>query len=471
MQTPKAWSKSALKPAREFPLTSLSVIAGKIPQGLRGTLYRNGPGRLQRGDRRVGHWFDGDGAILGVHFSEGEAKATYRYVQTAGYLQEEAANRFLFPNYGMTVPGGFWKNWGKETKNAANTSVIAFSDRLLALWEGGHPYALDRETLKTLGIDDLSGLKKGMTFSAHPKVDPQTEEIFNFGVKAGVKGTLFLYKLDRAGKIQQQGSTQIPGFPFIHDFVLAGSYLVFFISPVRIDVLPIALGLQSYSDALRWKPELGTQILIFDRATLSLISRGEGDPWFQFHHSNGCVDSDGSVVVETVAYEDLHINQFLKEVAQGQTQTEAKGTLWQVRLDPQTGRILAREQLLDRGCEFPQVAPQSVGQPWRYTYLSTHREGVNIREEIFGAISCFDRKTGRLTVADTGENHYPSEPIYASDALDPQQGWILTAIYNGDRESGEVWIYDRDRMGEEPVCKLQLPHPIPIGFHGTWKGF
>ncbi|MBE9115282.1 carotenoid oxygenase family protein [Lusitaniella coriacea LEGE 07157] len=470
MPTQKAWSKSLLKPAREFPLTLLSIIEGKIPQGLRGTLYRNGSGRLQRGNCRVGHWFDGDGAILAVHFAEEEAKATYRYVQTAGYRQEEAANRFLFPNYGMTAPGLFWQKWLKEVKNVANTSVLAVSDRLLALWEGGSPHALDRETLETLGIDDLSGLKKGMTFSAHPKVDPQTGEIFNFGVKAGAKGTLLLYKLDRAGKIQQQGSAQIPGFPFIHDFLLAGSYLVFFIPPVRVNVFPVALGLQSYSDALQWKPELGTQILIFDRATLSLISRSEGDPWFQFHHSNAFVDRDGCIIAEMVAYEDFRINQYLEEIARGQTQTIAKGTLWQVRLDPQTGRILAREQLLDRGCEFPQVAPQSVGQPWRYTYLSTHREGVKGGEEIFGAIGCFDRKTGELTLADTGENHYPSEPIYAPDALNPQQGWLLTVVYNGDRDSGEVWIYDRDRLQEEPVCKLQLPHPIPIGFHGTWKG-
>lgn len=58
------------KPAREFPLTSLAILSGEIPEGLQGTLYRNGPARLVRGDWRVGHWFDGDGAILAVHFRE-----------------------------------------------------------------------------------------------------------------------------------------------------------------------------------------------------------------------------------------------------------------------------------------------------------------------------------------------------------------------------------------------------------------
>ena len=44
----KTWAHAISQPAKEFPLSQLPIISGKIPQGLRGTLYRNGPGRLQR---------------------------------------------------------------------------------------------------------------------------------------------------------------------------------------------------------------------------------------------------------------------------------------------------------------------------------------------------------------------------------------------------------------------------------------
>ncbi|MHC5827101.1 MAG: carotenoid oxygenase family protein, partial [Nostoc sp.] len=81
----KGWAGAIAQPAKEFPLTQLPILSGKIPDGLRGTLYRNGPGRLERGDNRVGHWFDGDGAILAVNFTEGTATGVYRYVQTSGY--------------------------------------------------------------------------------------------------------------------------------------------------------------------------------------------------------------------------------------------------------------------------------------------------------------------------------------------------------------------------------------------------
>ena len=139
----QAWSKAVKQTAREFSLTPLSILSGTIPEGLRGSLYRNGPGRLERNGARVGHWFDGDGAILAVHFTSDGAKAVYRYVKTEGYQLEEKANQYLFPNYGMKAPGFFWNNWVKDVKNAANTSVLSLPDKLLALWEGGYPHSLN----------------------------------------------------------------------------------------------------------------------------------------------------------------------------------------------------------------------------------------------------------------------------------------------------------------------------------------
>jgi len=37
----KAWAKSLEKPAVEFSETQLTLLSGKIPEGLRGSLYRN----------------------------------------------------------------------------------------------------------------------------------------------------------------------------------------------------------------------------------------------------------------------------------------------------------------------------------------------------------------------------------------------------------------------------------------------
>ena len=467
--TRKAWAKAIAQPAKEFAPTPLPVLSGKIPEGLRGSLYRNGPGRLERGGARVGHWFDGDGAILGVHFTDAGAMGLYRYVQTSGYQDESQQGQFLYPNYGMTAPGPIWKRWGKLVKNAANTSVLALPDRLLALWEGGNPHALDLETLETQGTDQLGQLGKGAPYSAHPKVDPKTGEIFNFGVALGVTPTLKVYKSDRTGRIIQQGSVPLDGLPVLHDFALAGQYLVFFVSPVRVNLLTAGIGLKSFSDAMEWQPAKETQIIVFDRETLSLVSRGETEPWYQWHFSNGFVDTDGSVVVDFVRYADFQTNQYLKEVATGQTHTPAKGTLYSARLNPQTGKVTQLHELLDKACEFPVVPDQVVGQVSPVTYLSVFRDGVDIAQELLGAIARFDRATDTLTVADLGENRYPSEPIHATDALNPEQSWVLTVVYDGNSETSEVWVYNSEALDREPACRLGLPSVIPFSFHGKWK--
>ncbi|MGK7953754.1 MAG: carotenoid oxygenase family protein [Crocosphaera sp.] len=463
------WSQAIAKPGEEFPLKPLPILSGEIPDGLKGTLYRNGPGRLERGSQKVGHWFDGDGAILAIHLTEKGAEATYRYVQTAGYQKEAKANQFLYPNYGMTVPGPFWNNWGKKVKNAANTSVLALPDKLLALWEGGNPHALDLENLETKGLDNLHNLTEKQPFSAHPKIDHKTGNIYNFGISLGAKITLNLYQSDSTGKVIKKSDYTLEGLRLIHDFVLAGAYIIFFVPPVCIKLLPTALGLSSFSDAMEWKPELGTEILIFDRDSLSFVSKGKAAPWFQWHYSNGCVNQEGNILVEFVRYSDFATNQNLKELATGNITTPAKGTLWEVEIDPKKATVIRQEQRLDRGSDFPIVPSHQTGQNWRYTYLSVHRDNADLSQEIFGAIARYDRQLKQITVADMGENRYPSEPIFVPKNPNSEQGWVLTVVYDGNDHHSELRIYDSEGLENSSLCRLELPHVIPMGFHGTWK--
>lgn len=466
--TKNAWANAFSQPAQEFPATPLTVLSGSIPEGLRGSLYRNGPGRLQRGTTRVGHWFDGDGAILGVHFTDAGATGLYRYVQTVGYQEEEIKGEFLYGNYGMTAPGPVWNQWFKPIKNAANTSVLALSNKLLALWEGGNPYVLDLLTLETKGTDNLSQLEANAPYSAHPKIDQQTGEIFNFGVAAGINAILRVYKSDVTGRIIKQNSVQLDGLPLVHDFAMAGQYLVFFVPPVRVNLLPTALGLSSYSDALEWQANKATQILIFDRETLDLVSRSEAEPWFQWHFGNSFVDKDGAINIEFVRYADFQTNQYLKEVATGETHTKTKGTLWRSRFNPNTAKMLELAEVFPKSCEFPVVPSHSIGD-LASTYLVVHRDQVDTSKEMYNAIAKLDYKTDIVTITDLGENRYPSEALYIPDARNHQQGWVITVVYDGNSDTSEVVIFDSNRLNEESVCRLSLPAVIPHSFHGTWQ--
>ncbi len=466
MKTTTYWSEAITKPGIEFPLTPLEVLEGKIPPEIEGgSLYRNGPALLQRGDQRVGHWFDGDGAILGVHFNQGIARATYRYVQTKGYLAESQAQRYLYTNYGFKLTGPIWSNWGKEVKNSANTSVLALPDRLLALWEGGNPYALDLKTLTTKGMDQLDGtLKPNEPYSAHPKVDYQSGEIYNFGLVFGLKSTLNLYKSNKEGRILKKAHIHLMGNPpLIHDFVLAGPYLVFFIPPVNIDIWPVLLGTSTFSDSMYWQKSKSTQILIIERESLNLIARGETEPFFQWHFSNGYLSDAGHLVIEFVSYEDFKTNQYLKEVATGTTQTLARSSLSRMMINPFTAEVLAIEKLLERQCEFPNVPSQRVGKSWRHTYLSLQRDNEPSAQELLNTIGSFNQDTGELSVADLEEDTYPTEAIH----IEPN--YLLSVIYKGKQETSEVQIFKSDDIKQGAICRLALPEVIPPGFHGCWR--
>jgi all-trans-8'-apo-beta-carotenal 15,15'-oxygenase len=73
-----------------------------------------------------------------------------------------------------------------------------------------------------------------------------------------------------------------------------------------------------------------------------------------------------------------------------------------------------------------------------------------------------------MAIADLGENCYPSEPILVPSQDHPEQGWILTVVYDGNTDQSEVRIYHSDRLADKPICRLALPSVIPPGFHGTW---
>lgn len=459
------WSRAIATPAIEFGPTPLPIIEGQIPADLRGSLYSNGAGRLQRSQQRVDHWFDGDGGILAIHFSDDGVTGLYRYVQTQELQAEETANQYLYGGYSQRAPGPLWKRWGAKPKNAANTSVLALPDRLLALWEAGNPHALDLDTLETIGLEDFDTLQPGQPYSAHPKQDPKTGEIYNFGVVFGRKNYIQLYRSNASGQILQQGQIPIPRISLIHDFVLAGPYLVFIIPPINLSLLPILLGTQGFSDAMRWHPQHGTQIIVVDRHTLQEISRFDTDPWYQWHFGNGYQAADGAVIIDYVRYEDFNTNQWLKEFVTGYPVTQASSQLYRLQLDVVAGKVLSNEPLFDLDCEFPIVPPQEVGQHHKSLFFCYNSQNIN--EEFFDSIAHLDPDSGRSSLMQFTPGCYPIEPIYVPNPHG--SGWILTIVFDGNKDQSTVQILPADNLDAGPICILELPEIIPFGFHGTWQ--
>ena len=469
---PKAWAKAFEQPATPFDRQPLRLLEGSIPTELKGTFYQNGAARFSRGHAQVGHWFDGDGAILAVKFGEGHAQACYRYIATEGYRAETEAGEFLKGGYGMLSPQPWIRRLGsplnQAVKNVANTAVLALPDRLLALWEAAPPHGLDLQTLETLGPDDLGSLKPTQGYSAHPRQDPKTGEIFNFGTEAGPVTKLHLYRSDRNGKILQRSAYNLDGVPLIHDMVLAGRYLVFCISPVRLKLLPALLQVRSFSDSLDWQPKKGTEIWIFDCDSLERISRCTAPPWFQWHFANGCLDQ-GEIILQLVRYPDFRSNGLLATVPTGVLPMDLGGELWQLRIDPQTAQLLEQSCLYGQTCEFPTLMPAEIGHQPSHLYFNAHRPEGNVEGELMAALAQLDMQSGKLVRFDFGANRYIASPICVpAPSGGPGLGWVMAVIFDGENNHSELWVFEAGAVGRGAIARLALPQVIPFGFHGTW---
>lgn len=76
-----------------------------------------------------------------------------------------------------------------KIRTTANTNVIHFNGKLLALKEDAPLYALDLHTLETTGLYDFDRQFPSLIFTAHPKFDPRIGEMLCFGYEAKGDGT------------------------------------------------------------------------------------------------------------------------------------------------------------------------------------------------------------------------------------------------------------------------------------------
>lgn len=274
-------------------------VEGELPEGLTGTLYRNGPGRWEdHTGRPLHHLFDGDGMISAFRIQSGEVRYRNRYVRTP-HFRGRGTTRHL----GTDAAGGWLANIGSFPPNLANTNVVEHAGHLYALWEGGPPHEVDPETLETLGIRRFSGeLHWAGTYSAHPCLCPSSGEMFNFGVEFVPTPHLRVYRTDRHGKLRHYRSASLPYVAMVHDFAITERHLVFLVSPIIPDGIPIALGLKSFGDGMTYRPERGSSFVLIPRDG-GKIRRIEHEAVLQFHLSNA-YDDRGDIVVDAITYDN-----------------------------------------------------------------------------------------------------------------------------------------------------------------------
>ena len=446
-------------------------LEGPIPPELEGTLFRNGPGLLDTHGHPVKHPFDGDGMISSIALRDGQAYFRNRFVRTAGYVAEQQAQKPLYRGvFGTQKPGGPLANlFDLKLKNIANTHIVYWADKLLALWEAAEPHRLDPSTLETLGLDYLNGLiAPGGSFTAHPRIDPGhhgEQRLVGFSVKAGLSSTITLYELDLQGHALSQHSHTIPGFAFIHDFALTPNYAIFFQNPVSFGPLPFLLGFKGAAECIRYDPKQPTKILIIPRNgdPMQVI---ETDPCFVFHHANA-FEQDGHVVVDSICYNSFPSLEGSRDFREVDFDRVPAGQLWRFSLDIDAGTA-AITKLLTRCVEFPTLHPNVVGRPYRHLFIGTaHAPEGNAPLQ---ALLKLDTHTGNTDLWSAAPRGFMGEPLFVPrpQGQGEDDGWVLVLMYNAERRCSDLVILEGKDITAGPVSRLKLPHHVPYGLHGSF---
>ena len=262
------------RPAQETPGEIVLPLLGSVPQELRGTLYRNGPADWDHGGFRAAHPFDGDGLVVKFTIDNGEIRFRSRFVDTPK-RRKETRGRGAHVRGIYTQGKHLWDNIGRQPADAANTHAVLHADRLLALSDGGRPWEIHTDDLSTIGPCTFGGqLPRFSRFSPHPRIDPVTGELFNFGLDISPSLTgatvacLRCFRVDPNGALKQVAKIPTDHIYIQHDFAITPTYLVFALAPITVDPIQAAwagLGLRALGDSADYRPEQGMKIVLVPR--------------------------------------------------------------------------------------------------------------------------------------------------------------------------------------------------------------
>lgn len=452
--------------AREYDDLPLEV-RGQLPEGLEGVLYRNGPGRMERGGQDYGHLFDGDGHVCRFAFEDGTVRYRNRFVRTEAFEEEEAAGRVLHRCLGTNRPGGPLANaFRLDFRNAANTHVIRHADRLFALYEGGAPHELDPSSLATLGVWDVDGgltnpfsglsriMRPQLPFSAHPSVDERTGELVGFGLLPGRPNRLLSYRISPDGRSLERRHLELGGSSFVHDAVLTDRWQVFLLPEVDYGLGGILFGLSTASGSMSMHTERPMRLLLLPRDGGEPLCF-ETLPGFVFHFAGGADHDDGTLHVNLVHHTSLPALDTVDDlVGSG----EGLGQLMRLDIDPQR-RTTRATRLSEHAHELPRRSAESgrifsCGVP----------AGRNL--PFYTAVLATELDAdgqGRATQVRDFHPDLPGEPVPVT--ADGHE-WLLTLVYRAERHGTDLLLLDAEDLST--VASMALPHSLPPGFHGSW---
>ncbi|ACK64450.1 Carotenoid oxygenase [Rippkaea orientalis PCC 8801] len=427
----------------EIELDNLK-ISGTIPQQLQGMYVRNGPNPMFK-PTSYNYPLEGDGMVHGMYFDQGKIGYKNRWIQTRGLAYERFEGKELAE---------------LKFKNYANTNIIGYGDKLLALYEVGLPYQMDKN-LETIGEWNFQGkLEQSMT--AHPKFDPETGELHFYQYSFFNTPYLHYYIANQKGEIVRKSPIEIANPVLIHDMVLTKNYAIFFDCPLVFNMSKA----KANKTPFMWQPEAGTKIILVDRHNPNKKPIYlKTDAFWVWHFMNG-FEENNKIIIDFVYYPSINME------SHWQAMLSNKSNLQRIIIDQKTHQIVS-EKLGDHYVDFPSINTQKLGQTYRFGYtplIDTELLSQKKSPNYFPSLIQYDVMNKTHKIHQFKPGCYGGEPVFIPNPNSQSEldGYVATFVYNENTNTSDFVMLDPANFESEPIATVHLPVRVPSGFHGNW---
>ncbi len=450
-----AYRQDLFRPVDHERCEAQLEVIGELPEALDGLFCQNNPNPALPPEPPY-HWFDGDGMVHAVRLQGGRASYRNRWVRTSGLARDRAAGRAttrgILHRFDPSDPA--------PDKDTANTDLVWHEGKLLALWWlGGQPYALDPESLDTLGPETFGGTL-GMGVAAHPKVDPRTSELVFMDYSLYDEPRLSVGVV-HGGRLVHQHVEPLAAPKLLHDLAITEHYNVLLDFPMVWRTDKLAQGIRH----VRFHDDQPARIGVMERRGTS-VRWFEIPPCYCYHTVNAWEEGDEIVLVACRIEnpvprlphpEDAEIPRL--------TFLRLEPYLWRWRIDLVTGQV-REEQLDDCVGEFPRMDDARLGAPSRFAYLPRFAKHPRLQ---FEGLRKIDHEGTERVDHRWGPGRFGSEPAFVPrpGAVDEDDGWVVALVHDEREARSELCVLEAQDFGAAPVARVLLPR-VPVGFHTRW---
>jgi carotenoid cleavage dioxygenase-like enzyme len=451
----------------EIELDSLP-LEGALPEWLTGSLLRTGPAKFEVAGRPLRHWFDGLAMLHRFSFGGGRVSYANRFLRSDAY-QEAEKGRISYSEFATDPCRSFFKRattlFKPNLTDNGNVNLTRLGDEYIAMTETPLPVAFDPETLDALGV---AYRPPGLHATAHPHHDPERGELIAYVTHFGPRSEYRVYAQRDRHSQRRIASARVGEPSYMHSFALTERYAVLAAFPLVVNPLRLATGARPFIENYRWKPELGTRLLIFDRHSGELKGEAEAGARFAFHHVNA-FEQGSELVMDVAAYDDATIvdSLYLDRLRREPPPPSAYARLLRYRVSL-ADLSVAEEELSDTPMELPRIDYRERNtRPYRYVYgTGAHDDGdapdfvdrlVKIDVEGGEARSWFE------------PGSYPGEPVFVPSPeahRSEDDGVLLSVVLDGRESRSYLLVLDASSL--EELGRAAVPHHIPLGFHGQY---